>query len=85
MSNSFFHACSSLKRTCCVEWGLPNRKAARSKNYSYKYKADQILLFRIPLRQEARYLLVCSYIYQSETFRNFFSRPIEEKPNAINR
>ena len=36
----------------------------RSKNYSYKYKADHALFFRIPLREEARYLLAYSYIYQ---------------------
>ena len=42
------------------------RKVARSKNYSYKYKADHTLFFRIPLREEARYLLACSYIYQSD-------------------
>ena len=41
-------------------------KVARSVNYSYKYKADQTLFFQIPLRDEARYLLTHSYIYQSD-------------------
>ena len=41
-------------------------KVARSKNYSYKYKADHTLFFRIPLTEEARYLLTYSYIYQSD-------------------
>ena len=42
------------------------RKVARSKNYSYKYKDDHTLFFRIPLREEARYLLACGYIFQSD-------------------
>ena len=41
-------------------------KVARSKIYSNKYKADHTLLFQIPLREEARYLLAYSYIYQSD-------------------
>ena len=41
-------------------------KVARSKNYSYKYKADHTLFFRITLTEEARYLLTYSYIYQSD-------------------
>ena len=64
--NSFCHACSNLKRRCCIEWALRNRKVARSKNYSYKYKADHTLLFRIPWKEEARYLLAYSYICQSD-------------------
>ena len=58
LSNSFCHACSNLKRTCCVEWALRNPESTRSENYSYKYKADYTLFFRIPLREEARHLLV---------------------------
>ena len=42
------------------------RKVARSKSYSYKYKADHTLFFRIPLKEEARYLLAYSCIYQSD-------------------
>ena len=42
------------------------RKVASSKNYSYKYKADHILCFRIPLREEARYLPAYSYIHQPD-------------------
>ena len=42
------------------------RKVTRSENYSYKYKADHTLFFRIPLKEEVRYLLAYSYIYQSD-------------------
>ena len=65
LSSSFCHACNSLKRACCIEWALRNPQVARSKNYSFKYKADHTLFFQIPLREEARYLLAYSYIYQS--------------------
>ena len=55
VSSSFCHACSNLKRTCCVVWPCEIRKVACSENYSYKYKADHTLFFRIPLREEARH------------------------------
>ena len=53
------------------------RKSARSKNHSYKYKADHILFFRVPLGEEQYtywpvvtfisriFLLVDSYIFDS--------------------
>ena len=41
-------------------------KLARSKHDSYKYKANHSLFFRIPLREEARYLLAYCYINQSD-------------------
>ena len=42
------------------------RKVAGSKNYSNKYKANHTLFFLIPSREEARYLLTYSCIYQSD-------------------
>ena len=39
-------------------------KVARSENYSYKYKSDQTLFFRIPLREEALDLLAYSYSFR---------------------
>ena len=68
LSSSFCHACSNLKRACCVEWALRNPQSSSFKKIIHinKYKADHTLLFRIPLREEARYLLPYSYIHQSD-------------------
>ena len=64
--NSFCHACSNLKRAFVLNGLCEIRKVVRSKNYLYKYKADHTLFIRIPLREEARYLLAYTYIYQSD-------------------
>ena len=66
LSSFFCHACNNLKSSCCVNRLCKICKVACSKNYSYKYKADHTLFFRNPLREDARYLLAYSYIYQSD-------------------
>ena len=40
LSSPFCHACSNLKRACCVEWALQNPQSSLFKKL-YKYKADR--------------------------------------------
>ena len=47
LSSSFCHACSNLKRACCVEWALQNPQSSLFGKFSNKYEADQTLFSRI--------------------------------------
>ena len=66
LSNSFYHASGNLKEHVALKELCDIHNIVHSKNFLSKYKADQTLFSWIPLREETRYLLFPSYIYESD-------------------